>query len=179
VLVKINSRLLGHVNAAPQIFVHVDRFRSRLFKFSVREPIRIGREGRIVCRVRLQTKANCFINLGSGELLLGDKVYHSKGVSINCHLSDQIGEKVLIGEDIRISHHDHIFSTATGYSRKNLVLVPIAIGDNTCVGSGGRILNGVKIGSKVLIAAGSVVTRTVPDGTVFVQRRQASGEERR
>lgn len=43
---------------------------------------------------------------------------------------------------------------------------PIVIGDNVFVGYGSTILAGVKIGSNVIVAAGSVVAKDVPDNVI-------------
>jgi maltose O-acetyltransferase len=41
---------------------------------------------------------------------------------------------------------------------------PVEIGSDVWVGGGAIILPGVRIGSRAVIGAGSVVTRDVPDG---------------
>ena len=43
---------------------------------------------------------------------------------------------------------------------------PIIIGDNAWIGGGAIILPNITIGSNVVIAAGSVVTKDVPDNVV-------------
>ena len=43
----------------------------------------------------------------------------------------------------------------------------IEIMDNVFIGSGTQILNNVRIGSNVIIGAGSVVTKDIPDNTVY------------
>ncbi len=40
---------------------------------------------------------------------------------------------------------------------------PVIIGDDVWVGAGALILPGVRIGSRTVIGAGSVVTRDIPD----------------
>ncbi len=42
--------------------------------------------------------------------------------------------------------------------------VPVEIGDDVWVGGGAIICPGVRIGSRTVIGAGSVVTRDIPDG---------------
>jgi maltose O-acetyltransferase len=49
-------------------------------------------------------------------------------------------------------------------SRKQEFGKPIKIGSDVWVGGGAMICPGVKIGSKTVIGAGSVVTRDIPDG---------------
>jgi len=43
---------------------------------------------------------------------------------------------------------------------------PIEIGDDVFVGINSILLPGVRIGNRVIIAAGSVVTKSIPDGVV-------------
>ena len=43
---------------------------------------------------------------------------------------------------------------------------PVEIGDDVWVGGGAIILPGVRIGSRTVIGAGSVVTRDIPDGVL-------------
>ena len=43
----------------------------------------------------------------------------------------------------------------------------IEVMDNVFIGSGSRIMNNVRIGSNVIIGSGSVVTRDVPDNSVY------------
>ena len=45
---------------------------------------------------------------------------------------------------------------------------PIIVGDNVWFGGGGHVLPGVTIGSNVVIGAGSIVTRDIPDNSVAV-----------
>lgn len=44
---------------------------------------------------------------------------------------------------------------------------PIKVGDGTFIGAGSTILPGVTIGSHAVIGAGSVVTKHVPEETVW------------
>lgn len=47
------------------------------------------------------------------------------------------------------------------------ITAPIKIGNNVYIGTRSMILPGVTIGDNVIIAAGSVVTKDVPENTVF------------
>lgn len=48
------------------------------------------------------------------------------------------------------------------------IVRPIYVGDNVYFGYGCIILPGVKIGSNVVIGAGSIITRDIPDNSVSV-----------
>ncbi|MCQ2071002.1 MAG: sugar O-acetyltransferase, partial [archaeon] len=43
---------------------------------------------------------------------------------------------------------------------------PIVVGDGVWIGSGSKVMPGVTIGKDAIVAAGSVVTKDVPDGAV-------------
>ena len=50
--------------------------------------------------------------------------------------------------------------------RRHYWLARIAIGSDVFVGARSVIMPGVRIGDRCIVAAGSVVTRSVPDGSI-------------
>lgn len=87
----------------------------------------------------------------------------------NCTILDvakvKIGDNVLIGPNVSIytaGHPIHADTRKTGYEYG----APITIGDNVWIGGNSIILPDVTVGSNSVIAAGSVVTRDVPEWTV-------------
>ncbi|MGI3784349.1 MAG: acyltransferase [Janthinobacterium lividum] len=78
-----------------------------------------------------------------------------------------IGDRVTISSDVRFITHDGVgwlFHDDQG--RRHYHLARIEIGNDVFVGAGSTIMPGVRIGDRCVVAAGSVVTRSVPDGTV-------------
>jgi acetyltransferase-like isoleucine patch superfamily enzyme len=77
-----------------------------------------------------------------------------------------IGDRVTISTRVSFTTHD-----GTGWLRKDekgrrYRYAPISVGSDVFVGTGTIIMPGVRIGDKCVVGAGSVVTRSVPDGTV-------------
>lgn len=81
--------------------------------------------------------------------------------------------KVTIGNNVQIApnvsiytagHPVHPDSRNTGYEYG----IPITIGDNVWIGGNVVILPGVNIGNNVVIGAGSVVTKDIPDNMIAV-----------
>lgn len=92
------------------------------------------------------------------------------GASISCKSSVEIGEYVGIG--VNVSIYDHDFHPINPYLRKfandeNVVSKPIKIDDYAWIGANSIILKGVHIGRGAVICAGSVVTKDVPEFTVY------------
>ena len=104
-----------------------------------------------------------FCDYGS-NILLGERVFFN----FNCVLLDvclvKIGSFTLFGPAVQIYTATHPMNAEL--RRKQEFGKPVEIGSDVWVGGGAIICPGVKIGSKTVIGAGSVVTRDIPDGVV-------------
>jgi maltose O-acetyltransferase len=93
---------------------------------------------------------------------LGERVFFN----FNCIVLDvcpvRIGDYTLFGPAVQILTPLHPFNAEQ--RRREEFGKPIDIGSDVWVGGGAIILPGVRIGSRAVIGAGSVVTRDVPDG---------------
>jgi len=93
---------------------------------------------------------------------LGERVFFN----FNCIVLDvcpvRIGDFTLFGPAVQIYTPLHPFDAAQ--RRREEYGKAIDIGSDVWVGGGAIILAGVRIGSRAVIGAGSVVTRDVPDG---------------
>lgn len=87
-------------------------------------------------------------------------------VNYNCTMLD--GGRITLGDNVKIGPHcqlytpqhpmDHVLRRETKETA-----YPITIGEDTWLGGGVIVCPGVTIGKRCVIAAGSVVTRDVPD----------------
>lgn len=92
----------------------------------------------------------------------------------NCHVFNSMidyghGFLVEVGNNVTITHatilaHDASMKKELGYAKVGKVI----IGDNVFIGYGSIILPDCRIGNKVIIGAGTVVTHDVPDNSVVV-----------
>jgi maltose O-acetyltransferase len=104
-----------------------------------------------------------FCDYGS-NILLGERVF----LNFNCVVLDvcqvKIGDFTLFGPAVQIYTAAHPMNAEL--RRKQEFGKPIEIGSDVWVGGGAIICPGVKIGSKSVIGAGSVVTKDIPEGVV-------------
>lgn len=95
---------------------------------------------------------------------LGARVYFN----FNCVVLDvcevHIGEYTLFGPGVQILTPMHPLDAVSRRERE--FGKAIDIGADVWVGGGALILAGVKIGSRTVIGAGSVVTRDIPEGVL-------------
>jgi maltose O-acetyltransferase len=103
-----------------------------------------------------------FCDYGS-NIELGERVFFN----FNCVVLDvcpvRIGSYTLFGPAVQIYTPMHPMNAKLRRERE--FGQPIEIGEDVWVGGGAIILPGVRIGSRAVIGAGSVVTRDVPDDT--------------
>lgn len=99
----------------------------------------------------------------------GRNTHIGKNVFINagCQFQDQggifIGDGALIGHNAVLATLNHGFDPA---DRQNLYPQPIHIGRNVWLGANVTVLPGVTIGDNAIVAAGAVVTKSVPESVV-------------
>jgi maltose O-acetyltransferase len=92
---------------------------------------------------------------------LGTRVFFN----FNCIVLDvcevKIGDYTLFGPGVQILTPLH--PTDAALRRRQEFGKPVEIGADVWVGAGALILAGVRVGSRAVIGAGSVVTRDIPD----------------
>lgn len=93
---------------------------------------------------------------------VGDNFLANYNVTILDIMPVTIGDNVMIGPNTMISTVNHPLSPAG--RRKHLGIgKPVTLGNDVWIGGNVTILPGVHIGSNVVVAAGAVVTKDVPD----------------
>jgi maltose O-acetyltransferase len=97
---------------------------------------------------------------------LGERVFFN----FNCVILDvcpvRIGSYVFVGPAVQIYTPLHPLNATL--RRNQEYGSPVEIGDDVWIGGGAIILPGVRIGSRTVIGAGSVVSRDIPDDVLAV-----------
>ena len=88
-------------------------------------------------------------------------------VNSGCCFQDQggitIGDGTLIGHQVVFATLNHMVSPS---DRASMIARPITVGKNVWIGAHATVLGGVTIGDNSIVAAGAVVTKSVPANTV-------------
>ena len=93
---------------------------------------------------------------------LGERVFFNFNCVVLDVCSVRIGSYSMFGPAVQIYTPMHPMNAEE--RRKHESGKPVEIGSDVWVGGGAIILPGVKIGSRAVIGAGSVVTRDIPEG---------------
>lgn len=155
-------------------------------KFVNPEYISLGDNVRICDDVTLIARGESGITLGNGVWLnervyldtesadtgyikIEDKVYIGTGTTLFGHKGLEIGDNVLLAQNITLTPYSHIFDdperniiTQGGHSEK------VTIGRDSYIGMGVDIMYSGNIGEGSVVGAGSVVVKSIPPYSVAV-----------
>ena len=122
---------------------------------------------RIGSHVIISGQAKIYIGNGA-DLSIGDHVFVGGETIIVANF------KVAIGEGTQIAHHTTIIDTDHVYDDLDTPLrlqgnkrEPILIGKEVWIAANAVVLKGKQIGDHCVIGAGTVVTKSIPAGTLY------------
>lgn len=107
----------------------------------------------------------CCINNAVGDVTIGDYTR----IGIHCTVIGPvcIGNHVNLAQGITVTALNHNFAdTNRRIDEQGISTRPVVIGDDVWIGANAVILPGVTIGRHVVVAAGAVVTKDVPENTI-------------
>jgi acetyltransferase-like isoleucine patch superfamily enzyme len=134
----------------------------------------IAGKGRIVLGdgVRLSGKSGfMFLNrwIDRPELSIGSHTFLGSGCIISVGSSVRIGEYCLLAGGVHVSDYDG-HPTDARLRRTSPAppesIKPVVIGDDVWIGASAKILKGVTIGDRSIVAAGAIVTKSVPPDVI-------------
>lgn len=140
----------------------------------VRHGVRINVPSRVVIGKRcvLDRYASIHINAINPDtvpsLVIGDNVLIGTYSSIGCSNEIVIEDNVLLAPHVHLTDRNHSFEDVTlPINRQPAVSPgPIHIGADSWLGYGVQVMPNVRIGRHCVVAAGSVVTKDIPDYSV-------------
>ncbi|MFD1418145.1 sugar O-acetyltransferase [Companilactobacillus keshanensis] len=114
-------------------------------------------------RISVQANFNCDNGL---NIHVGEDFLSNYNLTILDIAPVNFGHNVMIGPNVDIYTVNHPM-TAKGRSEYKAIARPVNIGNDVWIGGKVSIMPGVNIGNNVVIAAGAVVTKDVPDNTLI------------
>lgn len=86
----------------------------------------------------------------------------------------KIGDRVLIGPDVKFYCGEHNIDAKKRFAKRSdgssyviSTTRPITIGNDVWIGGNVTLLAGVEVGDNVIIAAGAVVNKSIPNNSVY------------
>jgi acetyltransferase-like isoleucine patch superfamily enzyme len=154
--------------------------------------LRIAKSAKISYR-RLSLRPTNVLAIGEGSIIEGSLVFEREGGEIAIGCNTFVGPSLLacatrieVGDDVHIAwgcdivdHNSHAIAWSkrkndvrdwyVGRDKKdwsNVVTSPVKIGDKCWIGMNVIVLKGVEIGEGAIVAAGAVVTKSIPPWTI-------------
>lgn len=113
--------------------------------------------------------AGTSVRCHEGTLSIGDKCILARNVSVNCYLDVEIGDRVLVADNVYISDFDHNFADLNvPIKDQGIEKARVRIGRDVWLGTKATVAKGVAIGEGTVVGANAVVTKDLPAYTVAV-----------
>lgn len=114
------------------------------------------------------------VYIGKGVTIKGwDKLKIGKNVSIHDYCYIDANGEIDIGDNVSIAHQSSILSfdhswhdESTPIKYNETIFKKVVVSDDVWIGCGCRIMSGVYINSRSIVAAGSIVTKDVSSRTI-------------
>lgn len=146
-------------------------YQDKLWEFNRLKPTQLEEKQKYMREVFASCGENCYIefpfhaNWGGHHLHFGSDIYSNFNLTVVDDGNIFVGDKVMFGPNVTIATANHPINPelrAKGLQYNKDVYV----GENVWIGANSVICPGVSIGSNTVIAAGSVVTKDIPEGVV-------------
>lgn len=156
---EIMKEQLGYVN--------------KLYDFNLTRPTELGKREKMLKEMFAEIGEGCYIepplhsNWGGHHVHFGKCVYANFNLTLVDDTHIYVGDYTLFGPNVTIATAGHPLTPELrqkGYQYN----APVHIGKNCWIGAGVIILPGITIGDNVVIGAGSIVTKNLPDNVLAV-----------
>lgn len=153
--------------------IHGNSFKADLIeRFSPNVVLELNRGAKLRLGRRVRVHSGCKIKVRKGaELCIGSNVRINYNCILVCREMISIGEGTEFGPSVYVYDHDHDYRA--GLKKGLFRSAPVRIGKDCWIGANTVILRGTTIGDNCVIGAGCVVSGTIPDNSVYIQKRTA------
>jgi acetyltransferase-like isoleucine patch superfamily enzyme len=123
--------------------------------------------GSIILGDNVVIRHNTILRGCSGNLKIGNSVVINYGCIIHALGGVTIGDNTLLSPNVQIYAQNHGLKRGKIIRSQKQTARGIRIGSDVWIGAGAIILDGVTIETGAVIGAGSVVTKCVPENTIW------------
>lgn len=157
----------------PQIMAGQALCLEKLYDFNATRPLEQQKRTALLKEMFAEIGEGCYIepplysNFGGHHVHFGKNVYANFGLTLVDDTHIYVGDHTMFGPHVTVATAGHPILPELrerGYQYN----APVHIGRNCWLGAGVVIVPGVTIGDNVVIGAGSVVTKDIPDNVVAV-----------
>jgi acetyltransferase-like isoleucine patch superfamily enzyme len=107
-----------------------------------------------------------FLRTHGGLNSIGEHVSINRGTTFTDPAYVRIGNNVILSDCVLIGHDGVVAMLYRAYGARVDSVGKIDVQDNVFIGHGAIVLPNVTVGPNAIVAAGSVVTKDVPPGTI-------------
>ncbi|MBO5020773.1 MAG: sugar O-acetyltransferase [Clostridia bacterium] len=145
----------------------------RLYDFNATRPLELKKRASLLKEMFAEIGDGCYIeppfhsNFGGRHVHFGKNVYANFGLTLVDDTHIYVGDYTMFGPNVVIATAGHPILPELrekGYQYN----APVHIGKNCWFGAGVIVVPGITIGNNVVIGAGSIVTKDIPDNVVAV-----------
>ena len=167
---KSQTGYLYDANYDPDLIEMRAKCADLCYEFNLCKPSDIDKQLMILHQLLGKIKGNIVITAPfycdyGINISVGENFYTNHNVTILDGAKVSFGDNVFIAPDCVFSTAGHPLDTEQRNQGLEIAL-PITVGNNVWIGMHVSVLPGVTIGNDVVIGAGSVVNRDIPDGVV-------------
>lgn len=162
-----------YLPADKEIMKEQMRCLEKLYAFNATRPRAHKRRARLLREMFAELGDGCYIepplhaNWGGHHVHFGKNIYANFGLTLVDDTHIYVGDHTMFGPNVVVATAGHPILPELreqGYQYN----APVHIGRNCWIGAGAVILPGITIGDHVVVGAGSVVTKDLPDNVVAV-----------
>lgn len=157
----------------PAIEVEQKRYLDKLYDYNHTRPSQPEQQQRLLQELFAELGPNCYIeppfhaNFGGHHVHFGANIYANFNLTLVDDTHIYVGDHTMIGPNVTLATAGHPIN-AELRERNYQYNMPVRIGRNCWLGAGVIVLPGITIGDNVVVGAGSVVTKDLPDNVVAV-----------
>lgn len=131
-------------------------------RIALMSPFFVSKKGSVVINDGVLLSKGFICDCYGGDVTIGANTFIGPHVILYGHGGISIGNDCLIAMGCKIVSANHSYEYGTNINKQKNNIEPIVIGNDVWLGADVKVLAGVTIGDGCVVAAGSVVTKSIP-----------------